>query len=54
MAHPPGQLPPYKKPDKPNSPWEPGKSPAPSKKDTLAKKNTRNIDPFGQDNHANV
>ena len=31
MAHPPGQLPPYKKPDKPDSPWEPGKSPAPSK-----------------------
>ena len=31
MAHPPGQLPPYKKPDKPDSPWNPGKSPAPSK-----------------------
>jgi len=37
MAHPPGKLPPYVPPDKPSSPWEPGKSPAPSKK-TLAKK----------------
>ena len=35
MAHPPGQLPPYKKPTKPDSPWEPGKSPAPSKPDLV-------------------
>ena len=35
-AHPPGQLPPYIPPDKPNSPWEPGKSPAPSREDKLA------------------
>ena len=44
MAHPPGQLPPYKKPDKPSSPWEPGKSPAPSREDKLArmKKRTNN------------
>ena len=31
-AHPPGELPPYVPPDKPSSPWEPGKSPAPSRK----------------------
>ena len=45
MAHPPGQLPPYKKPDKPDSPWEPGKSPAPSRDDRLARmrKRTNNI-----------
>ena len=30
-AHPPGELPPYVPPDKPSSPWEPGKSPAPSR-----------------------
>ena len=36
MAHPPGELPPYVPPEKPNSPWEPYKSPAPSRK--LAKK----------------
>ena len=40
-AHPPGQLPPYVPPEKPNSPWEPGKSPAPSKKDRLAKMKKR-------------
>ena len=38
MAHKPGELPPYVPPDKPDSPWEPGKSPAPSKKDRLAKR----------------
>ena len=53
MAHPPGQLPPYKPPNKPSSPWEPGKSPAPSKKDRLARK-PKSIDPFGQDNHGPV
>ena len=31
-GHPPGELPPYVPPDKPSSPWEPGKSPAPSRK----------------------
>jgi len=36
MAHPPGELPPYVPPEKPSSPWEPGKSPGPSRK--LAKK----------------
>ena len=36
MAHPPGQLPPYVPPDKPSSPYEPGKSPAPSRDDKLA------------------
>ena len=30
-AHPPGELPPYVPPDKPSSPWNPGKSPAPSR-----------------------
>jgi len=35
-AHPPGELPPYKKPDKPNSPYEPYKSPIPSRDDRLA------------------
>jgi len=35
MAHPPGELPPYVPPEKPSSPWEPGKSPAPSR-DKLA------------------
>ena len=30
-AHPPGELPPYVPPNKPSSPWEPGKSPAPSR-----------------------
>ena len=35
MAHPPGELPPYVPPDKPSSPWNPGKSPAPSR-DKLA------------------
>ena len=37
MAHKPGQLPPYKKPDKPSSPYEPGKSPMPSRETKLAK-----------------
>ena len=32
MAHPPGELPPYVPPEKPSSPWEPGKSPSPSRK----------------------
>ena len=41
MAHPPGQLPPYKKPDKPDSPWEPCKSPAPSRDDRLARMRKR-------------
>ena len=41
MAHPPGQLPPYKKPDKPDSPWEPGKSPATSRDDRLARMRKR-------------
>ena len=36
MAHPPGQLPPYVPPDKPSSPYEPGKSPAPSRDDKIA------------------
>ena len=35
-AHPPGQLPPYVPPNKPSSPYEPGKSPAPSRDDKLA------------------
>ncbi len=46
MAHPPGQLPPYKKPEKPDSPWNPGKSPAPSKPSirlAKMKKKTNNI-----------
>ena len=30
-AHPPGELPPYVPPDKPSRPWNPGKSPAPSR-----------------------
>ena len=30
-AHPPGELPPYVPPDKPSSPWNPGKTPAPSR-----------------------
>jgi len=41
MAHPPGQLPPYKKPDKPSSPYEPGKSPMPSRETKLAKMKKR-------------
>ena len=36
MAHPPGQLPPYVPPDKPSSPYQPGKSPVPSRDDKLA------------------
>ena len=36
MAHPPGQIPPYVPPDKPSSPYEPGKSPAPSRDDKIA------------------
>ncbi len=43
MAHPPGQLPPYVPPNKPSSPWEPGKSPAPSREDKIA------MDPFEPD-----
>ena len=35
-GHPPGQLPPYVPPDKPSSPYEPGKSPAPSRDDKIA------------------
>ena len=34
-GHPPGQLPPYVPPDKPSSPYEPGKSPAPSRDDKI-------------------
>ena len=41
MAHPPGQLPPYKKPTKPNSPYEPYKSPIPSRDDRLARMRKR-------------
>ena len=36
MGHRPGELPPYVPPDKPSSPYEPGKSPAPSRDDKLA------------------
>ena len=46
MAHPPGQLPPYKKPDKPDSPWEPGKSPAPSRDDKIVNLTPKMFTPF--------
>ena len=36
MGHRPGELPPYVPPDKPSSPYEPGKSPAPSRDDKIA------------------
>ena len=42
-GHPPGQLPPYVPPDKPSSPYEPGKSPAPSRDDKIV------MDPFEPD-----
>ncbi len=35
MGHRPGELPPYVPPDKPSSPYEPGKSPAPSRDDKI-------------------
>ena len=34
-GHRPGELPPYVPPDKPSSPYEPGKSPAPSRDDKI-------------------
>ena len=40
-AHPPGQLPPYVPPNKPSSPYEPGKSPMPSRETKLAKMRKR-------------
>jgi len=45
-AHPPGELPPYKKPDKPNSPYEPYKSPIPSRDDKLANLTPKMFTPF--------
>ena len=48
MAHPPGQLPPYIPPDKPSSPYEPGKSPIPSRKDKLAKMHKRKTNDVNQ------
>ena len=45
-AHPPGELPPYKKPDKPNSPYEPYKSPIPSRDDRLANLSPKMFTPF--------
>ena len=46
-AHPPGELPPYVPPDKPSSPWEPGKSPAPSR-DKLMIAHGEHFDEYGQ------
>ena len=46
-GHRPGELPPYVPPDKPSSPYEPGKSPAPSRDDRLArmrKRTNNNVD----------
>ena len=43
MGHRPGELPPYVPPDKPSSPYEPGKSPAPSRDDKIV------MDPFEPD-----
>ena len=48
-AHPPGELPPYKKPDKPNSPYEPYKSPIPSRDDRLANLRPQDFTPFDMD-----
>tara|TARA_Y100000401_G_C8202091_1_gene164111 strand:- start:42 stop:563 length:522 start_codon:yes stop_codon:yes gene_type:complete len=46
MAHPPGQLPPYVPPDKPSSPWPPGKSPAPSRDDKIVNLTPKMFTPF--------
>ena len=45
-AHPPGELPPYKKPDRPDSPYLPGKSPIPSRDDKLANLTPKMFTPF--------